>query len=116
MRTLSTIQKREKLNKIRVLDERGPGGANHVYMIETPDKDITIQFQYGPRNVEGSTHGAIDTDLLEIVRDRLVSFQSGDFASEYNAQALLHIEEALMWLHRTVADRIERQVLGTNNK
>ena len=116
MRTLSTIQKREKLNKVRVLDEPGPGGANHVYMIETPDEDVTIQFQCGPRNVEGSTHGVIDTDLLEIVRDRLVSFQNGDFASDYNAQALLHIEEALMWLNRRVEDRIERDVLGKYEK
>ena len=55
-------------------------------------------------------------DLLEIVRDRLKAFQAGDFATEYNAQALVHVEEALMWLNRRVEDRIERQVLGTNNK
>ena len=116
MRTLSTIQKREKLNTIKVMDEPGPGGANHLYMIETPDEDIAIQFQYGPRNESGSTHGVIDTDLLEIVRDRLKAFQAGDFATEYNAQALVHVEEALMWLNRRVEDRIERQVLGTNNK
>ena len=116
MRTLSTIQKREKLNTVKVMDEPGPGGANHLYMIETPDEDITIQFQCGPRNESGSTHGVIDTDLLEIVRDRLKAFQAGDFATEYNAQALVHIEEALMWLNRRVEDRIERQVLGTNNK
>ena len=116
MRTLNTIQKREKLNKVRVLDEPGPGGANHLYMIETPGENITIQLQCGPRNVEGSTHGAIDTDLLEIVRDRLISFQNGDFATEYNAQALLDMDEALMWMNRRVEDRIERQVLGTNNK
>ena len=69
-----------------------------------------------PRNESGSTHGVIDTDLLEIVRDRLKAFQAGDFATEYNAQALVHVEEALMWLNRRVKDRIERQVLGTNNK
>lgn len=116
MRTLSTIQKREKLNTVKVMDEPGPGGANHLYMIETPDEDIAIQFQCGPRNESGSTHGIIDTDLLEIVRDRLKAFQAGDFATEYNAQALVHVEEALMWLNRRVEDRIERQVLGTNNK
>ena len=116
MRTLSTIQKREKLNTVKVMDEPGPGGANHLYMIETPDEDIVIQFQCGPRNESGSTHGVIDTDLLEIVRDRLKAFQAGDFATEYNAQVLVHVEEALMWLNRRVEDRIERQVLGTNNK
>ena len=116
MRTLSTIQKREKLNMVAALDEPGPGGANHSYMITTPNEDVVIQFQCGPRKLPGSTHGVIDSDLLEIVRDRLTAFQAGDFASEYNAQALTHVEEALMWLNRRVEDRIERQVLGTNNK
>lgn len=64
---------------------------------------------------ENSVHGVIDTDLLEIVRDRLKSFQAGSFSSRENACALTNIEEALMWLNRRVEDRIERNVLGTNN-
>ena len=43
-------------------------------------------------------------------------FQAGPYASEYNAKALEHIELALMYLNRRVEDRIERNVLGTNNK
>lgn len=116
MRELSTIQKREKLNVVQALDEPGNGNACHVYKIETPEEDVIIAFQNGPRNVEGSTCGVIDTDLLEIVRDRLKGFQEGSFATRENACALTHIEEALMWLNRRVEDRIERQVLGTNNK
>jgi len=116
-RVLNTIQKREKLNVVIAIDEPGNGGANHRYVIETNgSEDFIITFQNGPRNEQGSTCGVIDTDLLEIVRDRLKSFQAGEFASDYNAQALLHVEEALMWLNRRVEDRIERQVLGTNNK
>ena len=42
--------------------------------------------------------------------------QAGPFASEYNEKALEHIELALMYLNRRVEDRIERNVLGTNNK
>lgn len=72
--------------------------------------------QKGPRKEESSQHGVIDTDLLEIVRDRLKSFQAGPFSSRENACALTHIEEALMWLNRRVEDRIEREVLGTNQK
>lgn len=30
--------------------------------------------------------------------------------------ALMHIEEALLWLNKRVEDRIERNVLGTNKK
>ena len=114
---LSTIQKREKLNEVFAVDEIGPGGAHHHYVVEgEPPLSIHIQFQKGPRNEEGSIAGVIDTDLLEIVRDRLKNFQSGAFASRENACALTHIEEALMWLNRRVEDRIERNVLGKNQK
>lgn len=120
MRELSTIQKREKLNVVHATDEIGPGGANHKYRISTNDDHnavlCDIQFQCGPRNDENSTHGVIDSDLLEIVRDRLKSFQAGPYSSRENACALTHIEEALMWMNRRVEDRIERNVLGTYNK
>jgi hypothetical protein len=127
MRKLSTIQKREKLNNVYAVDEVGPGGANHEYTIGMITEveglgqceavtDVTIQFQCGPRNEDNSIHGVIDTDLLEIVRDRLKAFQEGPFNSRENACALTHIEEALMWMNRRVEDRIERNVLGTNQK
>lgn len=125
MRKLSTIQKRENLNNVFAVDEAGNGGANHHYKVtyETIDFDdriekiaADIQFQNGARKLPDSIHGVLDTDLLEIVRDRLKGFQSGEFATDYNAKALEHIEEALMWMNRRVEDRIERNVLGTNNK
>ncbi len=122
---LSTIQKKEKLNKVRVCDEKGNGGANHIYEIfgEGPSKDgiienvsVFIEFQNGARKLPDSIHGVLDTDLLEIVRHRLQCFQQGTFATRENAIALTHIEEALMWMNKRVEDRIERNVLGTNNK
>lgn len=128
MERLSTIQKREKLNDVYSVDEKGNGGANHRYIIckngETSwcngnnSEGILndIQLQNGPRKIEDSIHGIIDTDLLEIVRDRLKSFQNGDFKSRENACALTHIEEALMWMNRRVEDRIERDVLGKYEK
>lgn len=122
MKELSTIQKREKLNKVYAVDEIGQGGAHHEYWIEWEEEKenkhgrLEIQFQKGPRKEENSIHGVIDSDLLEIVRDRLKSFQAGPFSSRENACALTHIEEALMWLNRRVEDRIERDVLGRNEK
>lgn len=124
MRELSTIQKREKLNTVYALDNPGIGGASHEYRITPngcdeggdgyPSQDIS--FQHGPRKLPDSAHGVLDTDLLEIVRDRLKGFQSGEFSCRENACALTHIEEALMWMNRRVEDRIERQVLGTEKK
>ena len=125
MEKLSTIQKREKLNDVYFTDNVGPGNAHHEYMIfkHTEDGKVSddnlvdvVRFQKGPRKDPESQCGIIDTDLLEIVRDRLKSFQNGDFACRENACALTHIEEALMWMNRRVEDRIERNVLGTNNK
>ena len=123
MKELSTIQKREKLNRVFVVDEKGNGGANHEYLIaggETGKGEYEvytkIQMQNGARKLSDSIHGVIDTDLLEIVRDRLKAFQEGPFSSRENACALTHIEEALMWMNRRVEDRIERNVLGTNEK
>lgn len=124
MRELSTIQKHEKLNTVYALDEAGCGGASHSYRITPlgcdergdlyPSQDIS--FQHGARKLPDSTPGVLDTDLLEIVRDRLRGFQSGEFACRENACALTHIEEALMWMNRRVEDRIERRVLGTEQK
>lgn len=126
MEKLITIQKREKLNDVYAMDEKGPGGANHQYVVEYTLYPVgkteetytaaTIQFQCGPRKEEESHYGVIDSDLLEIVRHRLQCFQAGPFATEYNAKALEHLEIALMYMNRRVEDRIERNVLGTYNK
>lgn len=126
MEKLNTIQKRENLNEVRVLDEKGNEGGHHhygIYMNGVHDVSNTrssclgmIQFQNGARKLPDSIHGILDTDLLEIVRHRLQCFQQGDLATRENAIALTHIEEALLWMNKRVEDRIERNVLGTYNK
>lgn len=124
MEKLNTIQKRENLNTIYRYGEVGPGGAYHDYDIypakaedmTDPEPLVCVQFQRGPRKDSNARHGVLDTDLLEIVRDRLRCFQAGEFSTRDNACALTHIEEALMWMNRRVEDRIERDVLGTMQK
>lgn len=114
---LSTIQKRENLNTVKLLGEKGNGGAFHNYSIEFGNEQsnhVTITFQNGARSLEDSRHGVLDTDLLEIVRHRLQCFQDGEFKTRENAIALTHVEEALLWMNKRVEDRIERKVLGTN--
>ena len=123
MEKLSTIQKRNNLNEVYRCGDPGPGGAYHNYRVEgmiDPGSMLThsrlISFQCGPRKELLSDHGILDTDLLEIVRDRLKCFQAGDYACRENACALTHIEEALMWMNKRVEDRAERGVLGTTEK
>jgi len=123
MNKLSTIQKQHNLNEVYRDGDIGPGGAYHNYEIrfkERPGDDETqgiicaeIDFQKGPRYDINAQHGVLDTDLLEIVRDRLTCFQLGEFRTRENACALTHIEEALMWMNKRVEDRAERDVLGT---
>lgn len=120
MEKLLTIQKREKLNDVYAIDEKGNGGANHAYSISGAEEPSTIygviQFQNGARKELNSIHGVLDSDLIEIVKHRLEAFQKGPFSSRENALVLTHLEEALMWMNRRVEDRIEREVLGTNQK
>lgn len=111
------IQRNNNLNDVYYEDEVGPGNGRHNYEIRRDGKVIaTIQFQNGPRNIEGSIPGVTEADLLEIVRHRLQCFQSGEFATRENALALTLIEEALMWNNKRVEDRAEKGTLGTYKK
>lgn len=121
MQKLSRIQKSNNLNDVFSIDhENAISAAHYNYMItaaEETNKILTnIAFQNGPRAEEDSVHGVLDTDLLEIVRDRLIGFQRGAYACRENAIALTHIEEALLWMNKRVDDRSERNVLGTREK
>ena len=128
MEKLISVQKREKLNDVYAVDEKGNGGANHRYIICKKDELLwtngnnsigvleDISFQNGPRKEKDSINGILDVDLLEIVKHRLECFQEGEFSSQYNERALHHITDALIWMNKRVEDRISRNVLGTNNK
>ena len=119
MTELSTIQKREKLNKVFRRDELGPGSGYHDYVIARADTQeiiLAVPFQKGPRAADFSRQGVLDCDLMEIVRDRLKAFQDGPLATKENAKALKHIEKALEQMNKRVENRIKRNVLGTMNK
>ena len=110
---------------IEVLDEPGQGNACHVYKIhcprsvddnggQFPDAQC-VKFQNGPIK-EFGVNGISGEALLAIVEDRLLGFQSGEFATRENACALTHIQEAMMWLQKRTMDRMRRGVEGTNQK
>lgn len=106
--------------EITVLDEPGPGGANHVYEVDTPPEEgkyagVKIHFQKGPIN-ENGINGITQEVLLAIVADRLRSFQAGQYSCRENAVALTHVETAMLWLHKRTWDRMARGVEGTHQK
>lgn len=105
---------------VAALDDPDPnaGMASHEYAIQFggPKDVLHIQFQHGPRGEPSSKAGVFEDALLAILQDRLEGFQSGPFASEGNAKALLGIKAARDGLGERVADRMKRSVLGVNQK
>jgi hypothetical protein len=112
---------------VEVLDGPGAGGANHLYGVygfhtktneSAADKDQTglqIVFQNGPIG-ENGVNGITQEVLLEIVADRLRSFQAGPYMCRENAVALTHVETAQLWLKKRTMDRMARGVEGTHVK
>lgn len=99
--------------QIKVIDEPGAGGANHVYEVVIGEKSIKIEFQNGPIN-EAGVNGITQEVLLAIIRDRLESFQKGPFACKENGRALASILDAIHWLEFRTLKRMARNVEGTN--
>lgn len=115
--------------EVHVLDNPGPGGANHLYRItgygaetnasygeRVAEADTTFEtvliFQNGPIKevgLNGITHEA----LLAILIDRLHGFQNGPYANAYNAEALGALVTAQNALHRRTYDRRRQGVEGT---
>lgn len=103
--------------EITARDEPGPGNANHVYriyfMMRTGQAvHFDFCFQNGPIaevGISGVTHEA----LLEIIKDRLIGFQSGPYACQDNVEALSHVQAAMDCLKRRTIVRRDRGVEGT---
>lgn len=98
-------------------------GAAHQYLAiishsnSTPATEVArIQFQQGPRNVEGSRPGVTEAALLAILIDRLRGFQAGPYGCRENAIQLTKLEECLHWTKARAAERARRGVLGKNAK
>ncbi|KKL08964.1 hypothetical protein LCGC14_2570580 [marine sediment metagenome] len=107
-----------RFTEVRVLDEPGTGGANHLYNIcggEDGSLFAHIEFQDGSIK-ENEINGCHQEDLLIVVLDRLQSFQRGEFGCRENALAITKIEEALHWLNHRTQDRQNRGVEGTSKQ
>ncbi len=116
MRELNIGTKRH--TKVIVLDDPGPGNANHIYEISFANQDCCltacrIWFQKGPVKEYG-VNGVHNEDLIAIVIDRLRGFESGDYACSENATALKSLENALFELNHRTKQREARGVEGTN--
>ena len=101
-----------------IADDTDPnaGGASHKYAIEISGECVGgINYQHGPRGIDGKLIGCIDAAIIAIAIDRLECFQEGPFAHESNARALAHLRDAADILRSRAAERKGRGVLGVNN-
>jgi len=98
-------------------DERDPsaGGASHHYEVNVGGKIVAaVDFQHGPRGLDGKLTGCIDAALVAVLVDRLEAFQAGPFAHESNDRALACFRTGLDILRSRAAERKARGVLGVN--
>ena len=107
-------------NRLRVfaLGERGPNGDNHAYVIEhaeheqhpmigditnwantIPDDESSSVILFHQGSPKEAFNGFTLEALIAICYDRLNGCQAGPFASEHNAQAMIHLNYALEHLH-----------------
>ena len=117
MRQLDVIDKKNNLNTVYALDSVNHGAYNSYYIesaeiVNQSTFCTCIDFQNGAREDVNSIAGVTDEDLLEIVKDRLAHFQTGELACYENQKALDAVFQALYWLQVRKDDRKERGVLG----
>lgn len=106
---------------VQALDDPGPGGANHHYLITSYGIDAgfdgtsEIKFQNGPLK-EAGLNGVSNEAILAVLIDRMQGFQRGQFSCRENAVVLTHLETAQLWLAKRTLDRMARGVEGTMAK
>jgi hypothetical protein len=119
MRTITDHHDGHGLNESITIeaDEPSNGGASHHYTLSTPNTLVGyVQFQQGPRDVEGSIPGVTEAVVLAILIDRLRGFQSGPYACRENAIIITKLEECLHWTKARADARAKRGVLGKAEK
>jgi len=109
---------------ITAMDEPGPGGANHKYLVQVrrngpegkPDgplhSEFRLDFQNGPLGDAGA-NGITNEALLAVVVDRLEAFQRGPFKCKENEDALGMIKGGLTCLHKRTQRRVQAGTEGT---
>ena len=109
MRELEVIMGEDKLNKVFAIDEK-EFNANHEYAIFRNGWEIEhIQFQKDPTKEKNSITGVTDSDLLEIVRDRLTDLQNSEFACKEYENALANVNMALDWFYDKALEKKRRE-------
>lgn len=88
----------------------------HLYELPHFEKsDHNQMFQFIEKDAAGNTinDGITNEEVLAMMINRLRFMQDNRLPCRENAIAVTKLEEALLWLNKRTADRIERGVEGT---
>lgn len=78
---------------------------------------LMVRWQDGPLRkdgVESEPNGAFVETLIAVAKDRLDFYQESKFSSQYNAEAISFLNQAIASLNKRTADRVNRGVEGTH--
>ena len=106
----------EKYTKVLVDKSEIMYSAPHKFQVinnETKEVLANISFQNGAIKEHG-INGVCNEDLIVMVLERMYYFQNSLFNCKENEQAIINLEQALMWLHKRTMDRELRGVEGTH--
>lgn len=84
-----------------------PEIALHYQSVLNAQDTLTVLFQNGNPAVVG-VNGVTIEALLAVAIDRLQGFQSGQFADEHNAAALVYLRSAQEVLHQRTRERLQK--------
>ena len=84
----------------------------HQAGVQTTGEGIDIRWQQGPVIGE-RLNGARVEGVIRAAVFRLQDFQCGPTATDYNRQAIEHLNAAIGLLQQRTADRYRRGVIGT---
>lgn len=90
----------------------GTDVAGHHYQVLVGSEQVTIDFQRGPVKDNG-VNGLTNEALLAILIDRTKQLDD-KFPCKENKEAIHHMGEALAWLNKRTAARLQQGVEGTN--
>lgn len=114
-----------ELIRVVAMDDDLYGVPHRIEFYRRSDKDTEnekhpetlvgfLQFQKGPRNVEGSIPGLISDAVYASLIHILQGFQDGPYKSREGALVLTKLEEAALWSRARAMNRAARGVLGFN--
>lgn len=95
-----------------ISDKNGANVDGHLYQIVAGTNRQELSFQLGPVKDAG-VNGCQNEQIVAALVHRLGVLNKA-FPCRENSLAITKLEEALLWLEKRTADRVSRNVEGTN--